>query len=49
MTAYQDFLVHIAELSDILNAISILKWDARTQMPPVARRRVAINWQRSRA
>ncbi len=34
MTAYQDFLVHIAELSDILNAISILKWDARTQMPP---------------
>ncbi len=34
MTAYQTFLTHIAELSDILNAISILKWDARTQMPP---------------
>ncbi|MBK8033143.1 MAG: carboxypeptidase M32 [Chloroflexi bacterium] len=34
MTAYQIFLTHIAELSDILNAISILKWDARTQMPP---------------
>ena len=34
MTAYQNFLTHIAELSDILNAISILKWDARTQMPP---------------
>lgn len=33
MTAYQDFQDHIAELSDILNAISILKWDARTQMP----------------
>ena len=34
MTAYADFQNHIAELSDILNAISILKWDARTQMPP---------------
>lgn len=34
MTAYQDFQAHIAELSDILNSISILKWDARTQMPP---------------
>jgi carboxypeptidase Taq len=33
MTAYSDFEQHIAELSDILNAISILKWDARTQMP----------------
>jgi len=33
MTAYQDFQNHIAELSDILNSISILKWDARTQMP----------------
>ncbi|MBK8021068.1 MAG: carboxypeptidase M32 [Chloroflexi bacterium] len=32
--AYEQFAVHIAELSDILNAISILKWDARTQMPP---------------
>lgn len=34
MTAYDNFQTHIAELSDILNAISVLKWDARTQMPP---------------
>ncbi len=34
MSAYEQFQNHIAELSDILNAISILKWDARTQMPP---------------
>src|SRR5688572_11789742 len=34
MTAYEQFDQHIAELSDILNSISILKWDARTQMPP---------------
>ncbi len=34
MTAYQQFEAHIATLSDILNSISILKWDARTQMPP---------------
>lgn len=33
MTDYQAFEAHIAELNDILNAISILKWDARTQMP----------------
>jgi carboxypeptidase Taq len=32
--SYADFQAHIAELSDLLNAISILKWDARTQMPP---------------
>ncbi|MCU0513815.1 MAG: hypothetical protein MUE40_14750, partial [Anaerolineae bacterium] len=32
-TAYAAFEAHIAELSDVLNAISILKWDARTQMP----------------
>jgi carboxypeptidase Taq len=32
-TAYQEFEQHIGELNDILNAISILKWDARTQMP----------------
>jgi carboxypeptidase Taq len=32
--AYDAFQAHIAELSDLLNAISILKWDARTQMPP---------------
>lgn len=34
MTAYENFQNHIAKLNDILNAISILKWDARTQMPP---------------
>jgi carboxypeptidase Taq len=34
MTAYEEFSRHIAELSDILNSISILKWDTRTQMPP---------------
>jgi carboxypeptidase Taq len=34
MTPYDNFQTHIAELSDILNAISVLKWDARTQMPP---------------
>ena len=34
MTAYDNFQRHIAELSDILNAISVLKWDARTNMPP---------------
>lgn len=33
-TAYDRFAAHIAELNDILNAISILKWDARTHMPP---------------
>lgn len=33
MTGYLEFEQHIAELNDILNAISILKWDARTQMP----------------
>jgi carboxypeptidase Taq len=34
MTGYEQFEQHIATLSDILNSISILKWDARTQMPP---------------
>lgn len=34
MSAYTHFAEHIAELNDLLNAISILKWDARTQMPP---------------
>jgi carboxypeptidase Taq len=33
MSAYDDFQQHIAELNDILCAISVLKWDARTQMP----------------
>lgn len=34
MTAYQDFAAHIATINDILNALSVLAWDARTQMPP---------------
>ncbi|MDZ4764228.1 MAG: carboxypeptidase M32 [Chloroflexota bacterium] len=34
MSAYTDFEQHIAELNDILCAISLLKWDARTNMPP---------------
>lgn len=34
MTAYTDFQQHIAELNDLLCAISILRWDVRTQMPP---------------
>lgn len=34
MTAYEQFEGHIAELNDILNSISVLKWDARTNMPP---------------
>ncbi len=34
MTAYTDFQAHIAAINDLYNAISILTWDARTQMPP---------------
>ena len=34
MTAYDQFEQHIAALNDILNSISVLKWDARTNMPP---------------
>ncbi len=33
MTGYDDLRHHIAELNDMLNTISVLKWDARTQMP----------------
>lgn len=33
-SAYEQFQKHIASYNDILNAINILKWDARTQMPP---------------
>ncbi len=33
MTAYEQFEQHIAALNDILVSISVLKWDARTQMP----------------
>ncbi|MFQ3647394.1 MAG: carboxypeptidase M32 [Anaerolineae bacterium] len=34
MTAYDQFQAHIATYNDLLNTINILKWDARTQMPP---------------
>ncbi len=34
MTAYDDLNTHVARFNDILNALNILKWDARTQMPP---------------
>ncbi len=34
MSGYQDFTAHIATINDILNALSVLTWDARTQMPP---------------
>ena len=33
-SGYDALMAHIAELNDLLNAISVLKWDARTQMPP---------------
>lgn len=33
-TALDAFSAHIAELNDLLNSISILKWDGRTMMPP---------------
>ena len=34
MTAYTEFEAHIAQISDLLNTISVLMWDSRTQMPP---------------
>ncbi len=34
MKAYQQFTDYIAGVNDILNAMNILNWDARTQMPP---------------
>lgn len=34
MNGYDALQTHIAQLSDLLNAISVLKWDARTNMPP---------------
>ena len=33
MKAYQEFSDYIAQVSDILNAMNVLNWDARTQMP----------------
>ncbi len=34
MTAYEEFARYAAEINDILCALNILQWDARTQMPP---------------
>ena len=34
MSGYDALQTHIAQLNDLLNAISVLKWDARTNMPP---------------
>ncbi len=34
MRAYKDLTGQVAQVNDILNAISVLSWDARTQMPP---------------
>lgn len=33
MNAYKELSEYIAEVNDLLNTISILNWDARTQMP----------------
>ena len=33
MNAYETLTAQVAQVSDILNAISVLTWDARTQMP----------------
>ena len=34
MTAFETLKEQVAQVSDILNAVSVLTWDARTQMPP---------------
>ena len=34
MSAFETLTEQVAQISDILNAISVLTWDARTQMPP---------------
>ncbi len=34
MTAFETLTEQVAQVSDILNAMSVLTWDARTQMPP---------------
>ena len=49
MSAYKVLTEQVAQISDILNAISVLTWDARTQMPPGVRRRADSSLRRSRA
>jgi carboxypeptidase Taq len=34
MTAFQAFEEYVAQLNDLMCALSVLTWDARTQMPP---------------
>lgn len=34
MSAYREFTDYVAGVNDILNAMNVLNWDARTQMPP---------------
>ncbi len=34
MSAYADFVNHIAEINDLCCVINLLTWDGRTQMPP---------------
>ena len=34
MNAFETLTEQVAQVSDILNAVSVLTWDARTQMPP---------------
>ncbi len=34
MNAFETLKEQVAQVSDVLNAISVLTWDARTQMPP---------------
>ncbi|MEZ4719237.1 MAG: hypothetical protein R2851_24575 [Caldilineaceae bacterium] len=34
MAAYADFVAYVAEINDLLCAMNLLAWDARTQMPP---------------
>ena len=36
MTAYQDFVARFGAVNDVLNAVNILNWDARTMMPAQA-------------
>ncbi|MCL6525276.1 MAG: carboxypeptidase M32 [Thermaceae bacterium] len=32
--SYSELIQRVAEINDVLNALSVLTWDARTQMPP---------------
>ena len=33
MSAYDELSLELSEVSDVLNALNLLNWDARTQMP----------------